>query len=247
MLVLVNLPFMTFHWVHQFFAVRHCYLPSIVEKIKQSPIPQLTFQSFYSDLLKDRYSFYTDASKIDDGAYVGFALYFPSAGVSFQYRVSYFASIFTGESLVILRCIEFVLRSRISRSIIFTDFLSVVEALSGAGRGTGSSNSHLILNIRNKLHRASTEGLNVALVWLPAHVGILGNETADLLAKRAIRSEILCPDLPFSNVFSLPLSKLRTDFSRLVVTRSRFVSRRYVENFFDPVSKPWFNYAPWVT
>lgn len=146
--------------------------PSIVEKIKQSPIPQITSQYFYSDLLEDGHSF-TDAFKMHNGIYVGFALYSSSAKVSLQYRISCFAFIFSGESLAVLRCVKFILNSGISRASIFTDSLSVIGALSGSGYSAGKLNS-FIFNIKGKLHQANRKGL-IILIWLPAHTGIFGN------------------------------------------------------------------------
>ncbi len=40
------------------------------------------------------------------------------------------------------------------------------------------------------LYRLKVEGIIVYFCWVPAHIGIVGNETADKLAKKSIKGKL---------------------------------------------------------
>lgn len=58
--------------------------------------------------------------------------------------------------------------------------------------------------IRALLANASMTGLDIVLIWIPAHVGIKDNEIADRLAKQAISCghqwPLICLSLTFSQL-----------------------------------------------
>ena len=64
--------------------------------------------------------------------------------------------------------------------VIFTDSLSTMDALED-GSETTKDLTYLIWSLHNLISRHDTE---VVLQWIPAHIGISGNERADALAKR---------------------------------------------------------------
>ena len=68
--------------------------------------------------------------------------------------------------------------------VICTDSLSSLQLLWGA-EGMYNSLESEILGTLTRLTRA---GVSVALQWVPAHVGIHGNEVADTLARRGAMS-----------------------------------------------------------
>ena len=65
--------------------------------------------------------------------------------------------------------------------VIFTDSRSVFDSMN-------NTNDHpTIRYIIHKLHVARAQGIQVEICWIPSHLGIQGNERADLKAKEASR------------------------------------------------------------
>ncbi|KAL6421606.1 hypothetical protein ACFW04_014224 [Cataglyphis niger] len=138
------------------------FLPSIiftswdVERIKKAPIPQIIFFDIYNHLI-----------------FSCFSIYSPSLHLQFFFKTHSFSSIFTAEALAILHTLEYILTNSISKSVIFTDSKSLILSI-------------IIFAIKQKLYEIKSAGFENSIVWIPAHSGILGNKTADYLAKKAI-------------------------------------------------------------
>ena len=96
------------------------------------------------------------------------------------------ASIFSAEIHAILLALRLIANSKNTKFMIFSDSLSSLQAVSG-NQGRIKPD---VLDVSEKLHRLSLSGKSVELCWIPSHVGIRGNETVDMLAKRAINHEI---------------------------------------------------------
>lgn len=54
----------------------------------------------------------------------------------------------------------------------------------------GHYKSYLILKIKSLIKTLSTQNIEINLIWIPAHKGIIGNERTDSLAKEAIRTGV---------------------------------------------------------
>ena len=110
------------------------------------------------------YNFYTDASKIESNEKTGFSIYLINNSTKkpgyFIYSCKSSLSVYQAELLAIRFAIK--IANKISlryRSNIFSDCLSAVSV------------------IKKENH------MNISITHVPAHVGIYGNELADLLAK----------------------------------------------------------------
>ncbi|XP_029667672.1 uncharacterized protein LOC115238206 [Formica exsecta] len=167
--------------------------PFDVEKIKNAPIPQLVFFDIYNQLISTSRSFFTDGSKNDSDDHVGFSIYSPSPHLQLLFASYSFSSIFTAEALAILHTLEYISINSTPRSVIFTDSQSVTKALLSIN--LAHSYNYIIYAIKQKLHQIKTAGFEITIVWIPAHMGILGNETADYLAKKAI-TKVADPSCP---------------------------------------------------
>lgn len=211
----------------------------LLEELRQAPIPQLIFLSFYSDLLHGKHVFYTDASIINSESYVGFALYSPSLNTQHLYKIHSYASVYTSKALALLYCLELILsKKNIDQASIFTDARSVVEAISSKFI---KNQNFLIPSIKDKLRIANHRNFNIAIIWISSHVGILGNEIADHLAKRAIRyGNLLRNPISPSDFFTLPFIDLQKDTTNFLLNRGQTVGKQYLNTtLLSP--KPWFH------
>ncbi|KMQ89246.1 pol-like protein [Lasius niger] len=208
------------------------------EEIKNSFLPQIMFMNIYSTLLNSHTVFYTDASKTAPGNYVGFAVYSPSPHIQLLFKTSSYSSVFTAEALAILYALKHILSHSVLHSVIFTDSQSVTEAL--ISLNLGHSYNYIIHSIRQKLHEINLAGLSNKIVWIPAHSLILGNETADHLAKRAITDGQLVPDLlPHSDLFTIPREDLIRNTTNHLKTQGTHKGKTYFNSFEEFKLKPW--------
>lgn len=123
------------------------------------------------------YNIFTDGSKIADGVGCAFILFNNSTSIYKElYRLSNFSTVFLAEVMAIYKAIKYIKHTNLSNVTIFSDSLSAIQAISNC-----STSNPLIFKIHeiiNNLH-------NCKLCWIKAHVGHLGNEAADVLAKQA--------------------------------------------------------------
>lgn len=56
----------------------------------------------------------------------------------------------------------------------------------------GKSKAHpdLIIELMMALYKVGQKGCKVGILWVPTHVGVGGNEAADMVAKAALRREM---------------------------------------------------------
>lgn len=79
---------------------------------------------------------------------------------------------------------------------IFSDSLSVLSAL----RSCVSSVPPLVLSALEWLYLLGNRGYRLGFCWVPGHVGVTGNERADVLAREAAaRAVVPCP-VPYRDV-----------------------------------------------
>ena len=134
---------------------------------------------------------YTDGSRRDGHTGAAYTL---NDGYGSR-RLSDFHSVYTAELIAIYSAIRHVLRHKIHRSIICTDSISSLQALSSIH----NSSHPIVSQIRVLVTSLSSLPGNYILkfFWIPGHCGIQGNETADRLAKESLlfpaRNDLDCP------------------------------------------------------
>ena len=125
---------------------------------------------------------YTDASKTTDNK-AGIGIYIPKKNVNISLRTSSHICISSIELAAIEDCLIHVKDSyqgEIIDIVILSDSLSALEALKDCNHFDRNINKTLTI-----ISEIQESGRKVTLVWVPAHVGIPGNEKADALAKAA--------------------------------------------------------------
>ena len=130
---------------------------------------------------------YTDGSKRDEKA--SFGVWYtagnnqsPFSGMISR-RIADDSSIFTAEIAAIFRTMLLIKDNSHHHKnfVIFCDSKSVLECL----ETQESKNPHMI-RLLDSIQWLKRKGYSIKFCWVPSHVGIRGNEIADLLAKGAL-------------------------------------------------------------
>ena len=161
-------------------------------------------QRLISTTYRNSAHFYTDGSKTSHGT--GSAYY--SVHGTGQTSLPQTATVLTAELYAILSCLERIAELNIANLTIFTDSLSSVRLLSATSLSR-SPYRDLVLDRVDELQKA---GRTVTLVWIPAHVGIMGNEEADKAAKAAA---LRAP----ADTTKVPASDLKGEIKRYMLSK----------------------------
>lgn len=209
--------------------------------IKKSDNPAIKFDSIYSHILTNEYTIFTDASKDNKSPYNGIALYAPTSKEKHQYRTTSYASIFTSEAIGIYMAINLIKTRNITKATIFTDSLSVLEAIKHFSPIKSKQPSHWTLDIKKLLFECNQQNLDISLVWIPSHLNIKYNEIVDNLAKEAINNgtNIIC-FLPPSDFFEETKSNISKSTTQMLIDQGQYKGVYYFNHFYKPTPKPWF-------
>ncbi|KAG5863239.1 hypothetical protein JTB14_014017 [Gonioctena quinquepunctata] len=124
---------------------------------------------------------YTDGSKTATG--VGCALSVENE--IHTWSLSSCASIYTAELYAIWQALLSSSMTRDKQKIIIVcDSLSVLQSISNL-----FSEDPLVRMIRLSIHDLHNNGRNVTFIWAPSHIGIVGNEIADIAGRNAAEAE----------------------------------------------------------
>jgi ribonuclease HI len=133
-----------------------------------------------SDFLGHEHIF-TDGSSMDDRS--GYGVVFDDETI--KVRLPNEASVFSAEMSAIMHATEIISKSERKYFTIFTDSLSSLQAMDSS-----TSLSHPVCGqLLDKISDLSKHK-NITFTWVPSHVGIAGNELADIAAKDALNLEI---------------------------------------------------------
>lgn len=121
---------------------------------------------------------YTDGSKTDDG--YGCAV-IEDCNIH-RYRCHDYSSVYSAELFALSRAVKIADDKKKTKLLICTDSLSAVLGIQD------SQTKHpLVLDIQNQLVATN---MTITFMWIPSHIGILGNEKADVEAKQATRESL---------------------------------------------------------
>ena len=165
-------------------------LSSLSKKDTPSPV---FIQKFNE--IKNEHSYctpiYTDGSKDNDRVGCGTII----DNSSLKQRLPSNASIFTAEVTAIDLALDAITESVDDHFIIFSDSLSVLLSLHNM-----KLDNPLILKLLEKLHHLSCAHKTIHLRWIPSHIGIRGNEAADMAAKESLNLDITASQVPYTDL-----------------------------------------------
>ena len=149
-----------------------------------------------SNYIKNHYTnfvqIYTDGSK-DDKDRVGAGIFIPEKNFKTAKRIPNRLSVYTSEMVAVIMGLQWVEVVRPDKVVLCVDSVSVLLSL----QSLKSSREDLLMEIHQSLYRLYRSDIKVCFCWVPAHVGIEGNEEADTIAKSSLELiEIMT--VPFS-------------------------------------------------
>jgi len=136
---------------------------------------------------------YTDGSK--DGIRTAAAVVTPNSVKTV--RLPDNASIFTAEIHALGMALDIVRRTRSKDYVVFSDSLSSLQAIESC-----KVENPLILKILKDHSQLINSGKSITFCWIPSHVGILGNEDADIAATAGLDVAITNMRFPVGNVLT---------------------------------------------
>lgn len=140
--------------------------------------------------LSKRYStyrhVYTDASKFGSENDVGSAYYCEDDNTTAMFRLPNITSIYTAELYGILQALKYIENHAGKQFTINTDSLSALKSIHKI-----YPTHPLLTKIQETLYKIYTKSKKVVFIWIPSHVGIIGNEKADESAKLAATTETI--------------------------------------------------------
>ena len=194
--------------------------------IKKSNITDVHFRSLFFehfDEHKDCFSIYTDGSKTKEG--VGYAIVYDNTFES--RRISNEASIFTAELLGILHALKKVYQIKQKSFVIVSDSRSALMAIERF-----NSSHSIVIEIQEWYHLIVMQQKLVKFCWVPSHVGVAMNETADNKAKMAINErQISNRTLPYSDYFTVIDKAIRNDWQRKWNNETQTNKLRQIKEF----------------
>jgi ribonuclease HI len=132
---------------------------------------------------------YTDGSKTDKGVGSGIAIFESGQHIkSIERRLNKNCTNNQAEQLAILEALQYIeTTQRTDKNItIYTDSKITLDKLQNT-----KIHTYIIEEIRRKIIEMNKANWEIKLYWVKAHAGILGNELADTLAKKAATNETL--------------------------------------------------------
>jgi ribonuclease HI len=135
---------------------------------------------------------YTDGSKTEKGVGSGIAFFESGRHTkSIQRRLNKRCTNKQAEQLAILAALQYIEKTQRpdKRVTIYTDSKITLDKLQNSNIHT-----NIIEEMRRKIIEMNKMSWEITLCWVKTHAGILGNELADTLAKKAATNESLTED-----------------------------------------------------
>ena len=136
-----------------------------------------------------------------------------------------------------------MLEKEIKDTLIATDSLSVLQTL--LKDGLHNIAHPTIASIRQKIYAIFNRGYKLQLVWVPSHVGIIGNEIADDQAKKACpRNVIDSPLIVKSDWYNTYKARRKSEYFEQLCSYGKpncLKGDNYMSCFRTFSESPWFN------
>lgn len=185
----------------------------------------------------DTYKIYTDGSKSDNGA--GLGIYFDDTEECISRRINTDLSIKTIEIMAIFMAINLALLMGKKNIVVFTDSRSSCQSL----LNTCKTKKYIKKYYESKIiHLAiKNKDCQISIQWLPAHIGLQGNETADRLAGDCTNTNTLDEiQIPPEEAINICKNTLHNKWTQEFIRRTQTKGKFHAQIIKNPSLKPWF-------
>lgn len=192
-------------------------------------------------MIEDKYSrhykMFTDGSK--DGSDLGAAFFDPQLNVKAKFKINSKITIMYCELIAISEALLYLLTVDQANFVIFSDSKSSLQHLARVPSSLrGLPIAIIILDLICKLQSSNK---TVTIQWIPSHIGIMGNEEADLAAKQASTEGIDYACLPIYSDWLGHVKELsRQRWHEYFDERSKEKGIWYKTIQAEPLRYPWF-------
>ena len=137
---------------------------------------------------------YTDGSKVNNST--GAGIFCEKIEIAVSRHLGNFATVFQAEVTAITEASQYLLQKRVKNKdiVILSDSQAALKSLTA-----NTVRQKTVFECIQILNKLSSDN-NLTLKWVPGHVGVRGNERADVLAKNgtSIRADGPIPALPIA-------------------------------------------------
>lgn len=191
-----------------------------------------TYRQTLNSLIAEGYAIFATDASINDKT-TGCAVCNISCNQNFLFKISTHLSSLTGELQAIDKAIDIIIEDGFSKAVIFTDSKNACHLLYN-----NTSHNYLANQITEKVKLS--EIVTLTVIWIPSHVGITPNETADYFAKNA--AMVGC-EIPFVISTKDALNQMNqalwkeweNNFKEISISKGTYFS----QFFPTPTIQPW--------
>lgn len=210
------------------------------KKIKDSADPDGVLNQFLEN--NNVCPLFTDGSKSYSSEAVGSSVHCPSLSLNIKNSHSKQMSVFSSECAAIAKALEIIFENNLSNAAIFSDSLSALQCL--ASKISTAKTNPFIFLCKIRFHQITSRNPEHSprFYWLPAHIGIQGNEQADSLAKLAsLNKDLTSTVVPFTDLKESFKRNMLNNSKDSLLSQGLLKGKKYFETFYRDSKYPWYH------